>query len=72
MSGFLDNAEIGIPFPKCGQKTKKTVGWLKSHNQMVCRCGAEINIDQRQFRDGVGKAERGMDDLKRALKRFGK
>ena len=39
MNNF-DNRSIEIPCPKCSHKVKKTIGWLKRNNKMICAsCG---------------------------------
>ena len=69
----MDSASIDIPCPGCGQKVSKTIGWLKSHPNLVCPgCGAAIRVDPDQLRkitDGVNKA---LDNLRRTLGKLGK
>ncbi len=72
MAGFLDGAEIEIPCEKCGRKTKKSIGWIKTHGRFTCSCGTEISIDASQFKAEIAKAERSVASLQSALKNLGK
>lgn len=72
MAGFLDNVSIDIPCPKCGRKTKKTIGWVKANKKFTCGCGVEVVLDAGQFRGEIAKAERAEADFKKALKGLGK
>ena len=72
MSGTFDNQSISIPCPKCGHKTDKTVGWLKTNSQFACRCGERVNVDASQFRREIAKADRALDDFRRQLGRLGR
>lgn len=72
MSGILDTATIPIPCSKCGRKTDKTIGWLKSHNKFSCACGTEVEVDVSQFRGEIAKADRAAADLKRKLEMLNK
>jgi len=72
MSGFLDNTEIEIPCEKCGRKTKKSIGWIKSNSSFSCSCGTRIHLNTSQFKGEIAKAERSFGNLERTLKNFGK
>jgi hypothetical protein len=69
--GFLDDAPIPIPCPGCGRKTEKTIGWLKDNRQFTCECGAVINLQSDDFREGIGKADKAWSELERAIKKLG-
>ncbi|MEA3641875.1 MAG: hypothetical protein VBE63_18340 [Lamprobacter sp.] len=68
MSGIFDTTEIEIPCENCCRKIKKSIGWIKSHRQLTCGCGATIILDTNQFKTEIAKVERSLADLKRALK----
>lgn len=70
--GIFDKAEIEIPCAKCGSKTKKPIGWIKTNNKFVCSCGVTVNLDADQFRQAIAEADRSLDDLQRTIKSFGK
>ncbi len=70
MSTNFNSATINIPCPKCGRKTAKTIGWIKSNGSYVCGCGSTINLDKDQFVRGIGAAERSVDDFKRKISRM--
>ncbi len=70
---ILDSAEIGVPCPGCGHETKKSVGWLRSHDELVCSgCGETIRLDDEGFRAGLDSADKAMGDFKRNLARLNK
>lgn len=72
MAGFFDSTEIDIPCEECRRKTKKSIGWIKSHNKLVCGCGAEIVLDTSQFKSEIAKVERSLSSLQRSLKKLDK
>ncbi len=72
MSDFLSSAEIDIPCTNCGRKTKKSIGWIKSHSDFICACGTEIHVDANQFKSEIAKVERSLGDLQRTIKGFNK
>jgi hypothetical protein len=63
MRGFLDNSEIEIPCDNCGRKTKKSIGWIKSHRVLPCVCGTRIKLYTGQFKSDIAKVERSLTDL---------
>lgn len=70
MTGFFDSTEIEIPCEGCRRKTKKSIGWIKSHNKLTCSCGAEITLDTRQFKGELAKVERSLSSLQRFSKKL--
>lgn len=72
MPGFLDNEQIEIPCKNCGRKSKKSIGWIKSHTEFSCACGTRIRLQASQFKSEIAKVERSLGDLERSLKNFGK
>lgn len=65
---MFEKAELPIPCVNCGNKTKKTVAWLKSHKTFTCGCGA--TVDASPFVGSIKQANKAVDDFKRSLKRF--
>lgn len=69
----VDRAELDIPCPKCGHKTKRTIGSLKREPNIDCAgCGATFDVDLTKFNEGVRKAQQQLEALKKTLKGFGK
>lgn len=70
---MFENAEIGIPCPKCSHKTNKTVAWIKSHDEMICEgCGSTVQVDSKKFLAGLKEADKAVADLRKVFKGFGK
>jgi transcription initiation factor TFIIIB Brf1 subunit/transcription initiation factor TFIIB len=71
--GIFDGHEIEVPCPKCGQKTKKTIGWLRDHAEMICAgCGVTIVLKDEGFRAGLDQADEAMKKVRAAFAGFGK
>ena len=68
--GVFDKAEVGVACPGCGHESKKQIGWLRTHDEMVCPgCGATVGLDDKDFRAGLDRADKALSDFKRKLKR---
>ena len=67
---ILDGFEIEIPCPKCGRKTKKSIGWIKTNRQLSCGCGTVINLKTDQFRRETAKAEQLLADFHARVQRM--
>lgn len=71
MPGFLDNAEVEIPCPKCGKKTKERLGRLKNNPVLHCAgCGTEIQVNANGpggLAQGMKSVDKSLADLKRSL-----
>ena len=72
MTNFLDSAEIEIPCENCSRKTKKNIGWIKSHKDFACACGTKITLDTNQFKTEIDKVEKSFAELQKTIKNFGK
>ncbi len=76
VTGFLDNAEVEIPCPKCGKKTKERLGRLKKNPVLRCAgcdTGIQVNANgpggQAQ---GMKSVDTGRADLKRSQDKLGR
>ncbi|QQF02875.1 hypothetical protein [Sinorhizobium meliloti] len=70
---MLETAEIGVPCPKCGHKTTKTIAWIKAHDDFACSgCGATIAVEANELVAGIQKAEQSLAKLRKSLGQFGK
>jgi hypothetical protein len=65
MSIQFDAHALEIPCPQCGQKHKKTVGWLKSHQDIACGCGGTIAVDSRDLHRKLADVEKQLKDITR-------
>jgi hypothetical protein len=72
MAGVFDNHELSIPCATCGESSKKSIGWIKTHNELVCPCGQVIGLKSEQLLGELKKAEKALADFSAKLKRFGK
>lgn len=67
-SKILDSQVLEIPCERCGRKTKKTVGWVKTNRQFTCGCGTVITLDASDFRRKIAQVERDLAGLLGKLK----
>ncbi|AXQ93185.1 hypothetical protein D0Z66_04775 [Cereibacter sphaeroides] len=61
---MFDKQSLDIPCPNCGKKTKKTVGWIKTHDSFTCSgCARDISLDKKDLVSGLKAAEKSMKGL---------
>jgi hypothetical protein len=65
MKGMIDQVEISIPCSDCGKRTKKTMKWVQSHEELICECGASIDLDKTEETQATRR-------LRKSLKRIAK
>lgn len=68
---MFDNAAMPVTCAKCGHKTEKKLSWLKTHRQMICRCGATIMIDSKGFASSMKQADKSLANFRRSLRKMG-
>ncbi len=66
MSGFFDQQQIEIPCPGCKTKFKKSIRDLKRPGVRCPKCG--VAFETSQFKSGLEKAERSIQDLQKTLR----
>lgn len=71
MSELFGHQEIGLPCPACGHETKKTFGWIKSHNEFICPCGMTVKLDREQMLRDIAPLEDAWRKLEQTIKNFG-
>lgn len=70
---MFDDAAISIPCPGCGEKTEKTIGWLKTHNHFACpACQKIITLEKEKLLSGLKSAEKSIADFQRSIAKLGK
>jgi len=70
---MFKDAEINIPCPGCGQKTKKSVTWLKANNYFSCEgCGRTVTVDAKELLAGIEKADQTIANFRKKISRIGK
>ncbi|WP_411906297.1 hypothetical protein [Rhizobium mayense] len=70
---MFDNKSISIPCPGCGQKTSKTIAWIKANDNFICDgCGRPITIKAEELLSGLEEAKKAIADFKRNLRGIGK
>jgi peptide subunit release factor 1 (eRF1) len=68
---MFERAELDIACPQCGQKFKKTVGWLQQNDACACPgCGVEIRFETDELSRGIKGAEKAIGDLAATVKRL--
>ena len=63
--GLFDSEAIEIPCEGCGKKHPKKIGWIKTHAEVSCSCGATIKLDKSQFVREIAGVERALEKLMR-------
>lgn len=64
----FDQFELTTACPRCGHKTKKSIGWLKRHPRFTCRCGNVTFASEELVRD-FEEASRKLDQFGRNIRR---
>lgn len=72
MSGILDSTIIDVPCPNCSRTIEKSIGWITTHDQLVCACGTTIALESRDLRTKLADVERELAQLQRLAKNLGK
>lgn len=67
MKGIIDQVGISIPCSDCGKSTRKTMNWVQSHDELVCECGASIDLDKTEATQATRRLKK---SLKRIVKTF--
>ena len=65
---YSDSTKIEIPC-KCGRNTKKTIGWIKQNDELVCGCGVHIDLRTAALRRQGVKPALPRAGAKRSIKR---
>jgi hypothetical protein len=60
---MFDDQPVNIPCQTCGAITTKTVGWIKLHDNYICRCDAVVKFERRRLPEDVPKTEKKLDHL---------
>lgn len=70
---MFEKAEIGIPCPKCGHKTDKTIAWIKANDEVTCGgCGSTIHLERENLLAGLDKVDKSIAKFRKSLGRLGK
>ena len=70
---MFDSKSIGLPCPKCGHKTSKTIAWIKAHDEFVCdSCDANVRMNKQDLLAGLDQAEESIAKLRKSLGSLGK
>jgi hypothetical protein len=72
MASSVDDVEIKFQCEKCGAMHRKTLGWMKGHDELTCACGTTIPVDAREYHKERVKAESTRDGVQGMLEKLGK
>ena len=61
----FDDSAFPIVCPACKKKIEQTIGWLKQDGQRCPHCG--LGFETKQFQEGIERAERAFEDLRKAF-----
>lgn len=66
MADVLEEIEIPVPCPACGNNNLRSVRWLRAGRPLACgSCGETINLDSRGIRDAIRDAEKSIARIRR-------
>ena len=71
MANIIDDAEIELECENCGGRTKKSIEWIKKHNQFSCECGNLIHVDPSKYRKELAKTESELDGVQGLMEKLG-
>jgi len=71
MAIIVDDTEIELTCDNCGGKTKKSIEWIKEHDQLTCDCGTMIPVDPSKYRKELAKTESGLDGFQGLMGKLG-
>ena len=71
MAVIIDDAEIELECKNCGGKTKKSIGWMKDHDQFTCECGTLTPVDLSKYRKELAKTESELDGVQGLMEKLG-
>lgn len=70
---MFEKAEIGIPCPKCGHETKKSIGWIKAHDEFTCAgCGSVIALEKEKLLSGLKGIDKSLAKFRKTIGGIGK
>jgi len=70
---LFDKAEVTVTCPDCGHEHRKSLGWLRSNDAMVCAgCGQAITLKSEKLRAGLDSADKTIANFKRNIARLNK
>jgi hypothetical protein len=69
MAGELDSGRVDLACPGCGHKNRKTVRWLKTHNEFICAGCGKVAIETSSFKKGFREVDAEIDSLTKTLKK---
>lgn len=70
---MLEKAKIGVPCPKCGHETKKSIAWIEANDDFVCsKCGSVVAVESEKLLATIKKAEQSLAKFRKSLGKFGK
>ena len=52
---YLDKFEIDITCEKCGNVTKKTIGWVKCNSHITCACGTYLSLNSERLASAIAE-----------------
>lgn len=70
---MFEKVKVGIPCPKCGHETEKTVAWIKSNDEFICEdCGSTVTVEKENLISGLKEVDESIAEFRKGLRRIGK
>jgi transcription elongation factor Elf1 len=65
----LDQHNVGIPCPGCGQEVTETVGKLKESPDLTCsNCAARISVDATELTAGLDRVQQSLTAMEKQMR----
>lgn len=64
----LDGQSVPLLCLSCGEKTHKTVGWIKENSAFECSCGSVVNFNSEVLRKKLVETETRIQELLSQIK----
>lgn len=60
----INNRELDISCPHCGNMSRQIIGWLKTSPSVTCLvCDKEFIVDGQKFKAGISEADKALDEF---------
>ena len=72
MTDIVEDLEIELHCENCGRKTKKSVEWVRDHDEFACDCGTTVPVDASKYRKESRRPNPALDGFQGFMEKLGK